>query len=68
MPNYAKKLSNITLFAGQKLSIQTSLSVLSDEEIKMIKVISNVEQVMPFAKFSNNSRLINFSPQIKDIG
>jgi len=31
-------------------------------------VISDLEQAMPFAKFSNNSRLITFFPLMKDLG
>jgi hypothetical protein len=68
VPKYPKKLMDMTLFAGQELGFQTSLSDMTDQEIKNIKVISDVELAMPFAQFSNNSRLITFSPRMKDIG
>jgi hypothetical protein len=41
---------------------------IKKKEIKTIKVITDVEKTMPFAKFSNNSRLITFFPQLKDLG
>lgn len=58
----------MNLLAGQNFEIKTKLAKLSDQEIKYLKIVSDLEQVMSFAKFVNNSRFIRFAPVMKDIG